>query len=61
MCAYGVETQLTEMLGGVFCRNDWEARAVVREIFQIPVTSHYPRVSFISTWISSVPRDTPRP
>jgi len=34
MCAYDVETQLTEMLDGVFCRNDMEGRAVVREIFQ---------------------------
>jgi len=34
MCAYDVETQLMEMLDGVFRRNDWEGRAVVREIFQ---------------------------
>jgi prepilin-type processing-associated H-X9-DG protein len=34
MCAYEVETQLTEMLEGIFCRNDFEGRAVVREIFQ---------------------------
>ena len=34
MCAYGVETHLMEMLDGVFHRNDWEGRAVVREIFQ---------------------------
>ncbi len=33
MCAYDVETQLTEMLDGVFRRNDLEGRAVVREIF----------------------------
>jgi len=36
MCAYDVETQLTEMLDGIFCRNDFEGRAVVREIFQTP-------------------------
>jgi transposase len=36
MCAYDVETQLTEMLDGVFRRNDLEGRAVVREIFQTP-------------------------
>jgi len=36
MCAYDVETQLTEMLAGVFCRNDFEGRAVIREIFQTP-------------------------
>jgi hypothetical protein len=34
MCAYDVETQLTEMLDGVFCRNDFEGRAVIREILQ---------------------------
>jgi len=34
MCAYDVETQLMEMLDGVFRRNDLEGRAVVREIFQ---------------------------
>jgi hypothetical protein len=34
VCAYDVETQLTEMLDGVFCRNDPEGRAVVREIFR---------------------------
>lgn len=36
MCAYDVETQLTEMLDGIFRRNDLEGRAVVREIFQTP-------------------------
>lgn len=36
MCAYDVETQLTEMLDGIFCRNDFEGRAVIREIFQTP-------------------------
>jgi len=36
MCAYDVETQLTEMLDGVFCRSDFEGRAVIREIFQTP-------------------------
>ncbi len=36
MCAYDVETQLTEMLDGIFRRNDFEGRAVVREIFQTP-------------------------
>jgi len=36
MCAYDVETQLTEMLDGVFRRNELEGRAVVREIFQTP-------------------------
>lgn len=36
MCAYDVETQLTEMLDGVFCRRGFEGRAVVREIFQTP-------------------------
>jgi len=36
MCAYDVETQLTEMLDGVFCRNDFEGRAVVRDILQTP-------------------------
>jgi hypothetical protein len=36
MCAYDVETQLTEMLDGVFCRKELEGRAVVREIFQTP-------------------------
>jgi transposase len=34
MCAYDVETQLTEMLDGIFCRNDFEGRAVIREILQ---------------------------
>jgi hypothetical protein len=34
MCAYDVETHLMEMLDGVFRRNDWEGRAVIREIFQ---------------------------
>ncbi|MHC4406964.1 MAG: putative transposase [Planctomycetota bacterium] len=34
MCAYDVETQLTEMLDEVFRRNDLEGRAVVREILQ---------------------------
>jgi hypothetical protein len=34
MGAYDVETQLMEMLDGVFRRNDWEGRAVIREIFQ---------------------------
>lgn len=34
MCAYDVETQLLEMLDGVFRRNDWEGRAMVREIFR---------------------------
>ena len=32
MGACDVETQLMEMLDGVFRRNDWEGRAVVREI-----------------------------
>jgi hypothetical protein len=36
MCAYDVETQLTEMLNGVFLRNESEGRAVVREIFRTP-------------------------
>ena len=36
MCAYDVETQLTEMLEGVLCRNEFEGRAVVREIMQTP-------------------------
>lgn len=36
MCAYDVETQLFEMLDGVFCRNESEGRAVVREILQTP-------------------------
>jgi prepilin-type processing-associated H-X9-DG protein len=36
MWAYDAETQLTEMLDGVFCRNESEGRAVVREIFQTP-------------------------
>ena len=36
MRAYDVETQLTEMLEGVFRRNDLEGRAVVREILQAP-------------------------
>jgi transposase len=36
MCAYDVETQLTEMLDGLFRRNDFEGRAVIREIFQTP-------------------------
>ncbi len=36
MCAYDVETQLTEMLDGVFRRNELEGRAVVREIFHTP-------------------------
>jgi hypothetical protein len=34
MCAYDVETQLAEMLDGIFRRNEHEGRAVVREIFQ---------------------------
>jgi hypothetical protein len=34
MCAYDVETQLVEMLDGIFHRNEYEGRAVVREIFQ---------------------------
>ncbi len=33
MCAYDVETQLTEMLTGVLRRQDFEGRAVVRELF----------------------------
>jgi hypothetical protein len=36
MCAYDVETQLTEMLDGVFRRNDFEGRAVIREILHTP-------------------------
>ena len=36
MCAYDVETQLTEMLAGVLRRQDFEGRAVVRELFQTP-------------------------
>ena len=36
MCAYDVETQLTEMLAGVLCRQDFEGRAVIRELFQTP-------------------------
>jgi len=36
MCAYDVETQLVEMLDGIFRRNEYEGRAVVREIFQTP-------------------------
>jgi hypothetical protein len=36
MCAYDVETQLTEMLVGVLRRRDFEGRAVVRELFQTP-------------------------
>jgi len=32
--AYDVETQLVDMLGGAFRRNDSEGRAVVRDIFQ---------------------------
>jgi hypothetical protein len=36
MCAYDVETQLTEMLDGAFSRHEDEGRAVVREIFQTP-------------------------
>lgn len=34
MCAYEVETKLTEMLEGVFRRQAFEGRAVIREIFQ---------------------------
>lgn len=34
MCAYDVETQLTEMLAGVLRRQDFEGRAVIRELFQ---------------------------
>jgi len=33
MCAYDVETQLTEMLDGVLRRNSFEGRAVIRELF----------------------------
>jgi hypothetical protein len=36
ICAYDVETQLFEMLNGVFFRNEFEGRAVVREILQTP-------------------------
>ncbi len=36
MCAYDVEMQLTEMLDGVFSRNKFEGRVVVREILQTP-------------------------
>jgi len=36
MCAYDVETQLTEMLDGVLRRQDFEGRAVIRELFQTP-------------------------
>ena len=36
MCAYDVETQLFEMLNGAFLRNEFEGRAVVREILQTP-------------------------
>jgi prepilin-type processing-associated H-X9-DG protein len=36
MCAYDVETQLTEMLAGVLRRQDFEGRGVIREIFQTP-------------------------
>lgn len=36
MCAYDAETQLVEMLDGIFRRNEYEGRAVVREIFQTP-------------------------
>jgi len=36
MCAYDVETQLFEMLDGVFCRKEFEGRAVIREILQTP-------------------------
>ncbi|MBU0638539.1 MAG: helix-turn-helix domain-containing protein [Planctomycetes bacterium] len=36
MCACDVETQLTEMLAGVLRRQDFEGRAVVRELFQTP-------------------------
>ncbi len=36
MCAYDVETQLTEMLAGVLRRQDFEGRAVIRELFQTP-------------------------
>ena len=36
MCAYDVETQLTEMLAGVLRRQDFEGRAVVRELFHTP-------------------------
>jgi len=34
MGAYDVETQLVDMLGGAFRRNESEGRAVVRDIFQ---------------------------
>ena len=34
MCAYDVETQLTQILDGVLRRNELEGRAVVREICQ---------------------------
>jgi len=36
MCAYDVETQLTEMLAGVLRRQDYEGRAVIRELLQTP-------------------------
>lgn len=36
MCAYDVETQLTEMLVGVLRRQDFEGRAVIRELFKTP-------------------------
>ncbi len=36
MCAYDVETHLAEMLDGIFGRNDFEGRAVIRETFQPP-------------------------
>ena len=36
MCAYDVETQLTEMLAGVLRRQDFEGRAVIRELLHTP-------------------------
>jgi prepilin-type processing-associated H-X9-DG protein len=36
MCAYDVETQLTEMLAGILRRQDFEGRAVIRELLKTP-------------------------
>jgi hypothetical protein len=69
MCAYDVETQLMEMLDGVFRRNcstaSFAATAGKAERWsgrssRLPAISLYPPANSISTWISSVLRGTRR-
>jgi len=60
MCAYGVETQLAEMLDSVFCRIYFEGRAVVREILRTPGDLTLSSGELHIHLNSSVPRDTQR-